>query len=456
MPEWRWSLWVVLKFLLFRSLEVLSGILNQNSADSTCTVLSVPEGCSDRCPGPEKGYIWIFVSTIGELNAINPFIRDMLKLMGETGLVLLTDHEQYTHAYQQQYPGAHIVHHGDSALGISDLLHQYPPAIFLIAEIPCIYSDAPCRFSFRVIYEVKKRSIPIFLVNGWLYDENIACRMDQIEYALFSDAYLQGIDLFLVQTASVAKTLVGKGVPTNKIHVTGNIKFDALAIEPDWDIERSVSPGVLASIQKSGRPSIVAGCVAEIEEAILILDAYRLVRREVDSCLLVLAPRHPENGALMERLSRHLSEMGFNYINKSELTSELLEDTEVIVLDTIGELRDFYAISTVSYVGMNHNILEPLMYNKNVVILPGWEKQYPTYPVYEKLTEMQAITEVPGTDATLLSDAIMRNIKSENSPEAARAKDQLCGQLVGATKKDLELIGRHLRGSRIIVQRACD
>ena len=147
----------------------------------------------------------------------------------------------------------------------------------------------------------------------------------------------------------------------------------------------------------------------------------------------------------MAQLSRQLTDMGFNYVNKSEISSQELHGIDVIVLDTIGELRDFYAISTVSYVGMNHNILEPLMYNKSVIILPGWEKLYPTYPVYKKLTEMEAITEVERADENLLADAFKRSIETDKNGSATpKVKDQLCSQLTGATKKDLDLIKRQL------------
>ena len=64
-----------------------------------------------------------------------------------------------------------------------------------------------------------------------------------------------------------------------------------------------------------------------------------------------------------------------------------------MVLDTMGELRDFYAAATVAHVGVDHNVLEPLAFGKPVTVKPGWNTTYPSYPVYRVLMDSKALLE---------------------------------------------------------------
>ena len=439
-----WTLWVKSKYVLFRFLEFLSAVLRQNADPKSSKILGEPVTKEER--KSKDNYIWFFVSTIGELNAIGPLIKQIIIENPKAGIVFLTDHDQYTQSYQWQYPESYVIYHGDSAHGLGQYFDKYPPKIFLISEIPCNYADAPCRFSFRVLYELKLRGVPVLVVNGWLYREAISCRMDEIESHLFSSEYLLAIDKFLVQTQEIAEFLIGKGASKERVSVTGNIKFDALALENGWRIENTKSPRVLKKIINAGRPCIVAGCVAEFGEAKILLTAYLHAKESKQDLLFIIAPRHPENFERMNLLVNYIDRLELRFVQKSKIKEESMADIDVIILDTIGELRDFYAISTFSYVGMNHNILEPLMYNKKVIILPGWEKNYPTYPVYKKLKSLDFVKEIEDEDGYLLGMAFIDQInKSLTQEKPEDLKKKLALELSGATERDLYVIRQYLQ-----------
>src|SRR6185312_3116978 len=148
------------KWQAFRFLERLSDLRGNVAADRTP---------APTLPAHPEEALWVFASTIGELNATDTFLRQLVDRLPWLRLVLITDHPHYRESYLARYPEA-IVH---VTLGHSDdarmLAAHYPPRMLVVAEIPCLPSDAPCRFSFAFVFEAKRRRAPAILINGWLY-----------------------------------------------------------------------------------------------------------------------------------------------------------------------------------------------------------------------------------------------------------------------------------------------
>jgi len=423
-----------IKFFFFSLLESFINKIWPNTT-SHCELLIENKKTSDQ-------YIWVFATTIGELNAINSFFSLLLKHYPEYNIVLFTDHPHYAESYHKKYPHSIIISHGSSAHNISFYLDKYPAFLFLLAEIPINLYDAPCRFSYRVLYEVKKRSVPVFAVNSWFYKESPPCKMDQIEYNLFHKDYLNCIDLFLVQTDSVQQQLIKQGVNINTIHITGNLKFDSLLTHQHWDIDKAQSSHLLKEIIASKRPCIVAGCVSRPSEQELLLDMYSILKTQIEKPLFVLVPRHPEKKERMLMLKNFLEQRQLSYNFKSTMTSSDNLDFEVLVLDTYGELNDFYAISTINYVGYNHNILEPMRHGQAIVVSNGWNSIYPSYPIYKTLIDQDIIFEAKTVDSLSLS-SLIKKILMNSRENQAYSKDLLIN-LAGAANKNYKIITSYL------------
>src|SRR5258706_10375858 len=100
--------------------------------------------------------LWVFVSTIGELNAVGPFLRELLARVPDLQLVLLTDRTVYRAPYLAQYPKAHVIDIGVRNERARRLAEIRPPRLFVVAEIPCLPADAPCRLPFSYLYVAKR------------------------------------------------------------------------------------------------------------------------------------------------------------------------------------------------------------------------------------------------------------------------------------------------------------
>ena len=133
------------RFQFFQLIEKCSKFLNKTpeiSPQHHSSVINVD---------PRQKYLWVFASTIGELNAIEPLIVELLlEESNNDGLVILTDHPHYTDAFLRVFPEAIIIDHGIYGDTVNET-DRYTPFLFVLAEIPCLLFDAPCRFSYRVI-----------------------------------------------------------------------------------------------------------------------------------------------------------------------------------------------------------------------------------------------------------------------------------------------------------------
>lgn len=429
LPPTRLSVWEPLKWALFRALEKLSD-MRGNAVAISEDILPEPAG---------QPALWVFVSTIGELNAIGPFLRELIARLSDLRLVLITDHEHYRASYLAQYPDAIVFVPADHTREAKRLAAHFPPAILLIAEIPCLPSDAPCRFSYAFIRVAKRCGAKIFLVNGWLYHYQPSCLMDSIERRLFRHDYVRLLDSACVQNEVVRNILIEHGASHDRVTVTGNIKFDALR-RPDSQVGDPRTPDWLYPFIASGKPIIVAGCVDSEEEQTRLLDAFKNLETRRSGALLILAPRRPEKPEVIARLTTLLQERHIPFVRRTRIQSQLTPgDAECLLLDTIGELNDMYAASSLAYVGRNHNILEPMAYGKPTIVTGGWVSTFPSFPVYCVMKEAGGIYQIENaTELRELIDSILSNPAALEAMQhtVRHALEQACG----ATTRTLQAI----------------
>jgi 3-deoxy-D-manno-octulosonic-acid transferase len=383
--------------------------------------------------------LMIFASTIGEVNAIEPFTRRLLETMGQPPLVLVTDRDTYAEAYRNKYPQAQVLQCGGRAAPVLAAMRAAPPALLLVAEIPCLPHDAPCRLPYAMLHGARAVGTPVVLVNGWLYGYTPTSGLDRVERLLFQREYARSFDLALVQTERVRATLLAAGAEAARVEVTGNIKFDAWSEMP----QARPTPLIAALAARGSAPVIVCGSVTEPEDHAALIEAFRSTLPQHPDGLLVLAPRHPENQPRMQALQALLEGSGLRWRRRSEHPPEEAVRTQVLVLDTMGELQGCYASATLAFVGRDHNVLEPLAFGKPVFVGPGWEPTYPSYPVYRQLMDATALQAVDALAdlGTAWCDWLARpDTDRREAAERARALLQRAG---GASSRCLVAIERH-------------
>jgi 3-deoxy-D-manno-octulosonic-acid transferase len=168
------------------------------------------------------------------------------------------------------------------------------------------------------------------------------------------------------QTAADARRFADLGVPAERIAVTGNLKAD-LSI-PESVLENGLRLRAQLAPQ---RPAWVAGSTHDIEEQ-QVLQAHRAVLQTHPAALLVLVPRHPRRfDAVAEWLQRE--QIRFVRHSRGEPVTAA---TQVLLVDAMGQLLDFYAAADVTFVGGSlvpvggHNLLEPAALSRPVLTGP--------------------------------------------------------------------------------------
>lgn len=395
-----------LRWAMFRALERLSDLRGNNTL-----------GAFSVTPADASGpALWFYVTTIGELNAVAPMIEWLIAQRPDLRPVLITEHPHYRDAYLARLPQAVVCTSRGHSADARRLARLLPPAMLAVAEIPCLPSEAPCRFSYAFLREARRHNAATLMLNGWLYHYDPPARLDQMERRLLERDFLNAFDVLCVQDAETARQLEARGAPRERLQVTGNMKFDAMR-RADWGVEQATrSPRLLGHLLASARPIVVGGCVTELAEQHQVLAAFERLRRTHPDALLILAPRHPENLERMGELLGQLGEAGLRITRRSQIEdAPLAADVQCLVLDTVGELRDFYAAASVAHVGVDHNVLEPLGLNKPLTIRGGWDTTYPSYPVYRLLRDRGVLHECD--DAASMCDYWLAAI--ERAPRIA-------------------------------------
>jgi 3-deoxy-D-manno-octulosonic-acid transferase len=352
--------------------------------------------------------LWVFVSTVGELNAIEALLRQLCQRLPQLRLVLITDRPQYAQAYANAYPAARVHITAGGASEAQVLATRCPPAMLLVAEIPCLPFDAPCRFSCGYVAETRRLQAPVVLVNGWLFAGRPASRMDVLEARLFTRAYLRAFDLM-----------------PGAMVVIGNLKFDNAVARPP---SRPFALNLARQARRVGRRILVAGSVNDPAELDAVINGFALWQRQNRIALLVLAPRHPEDARVRARVEGLLDAAGLGAQWLSQASDASVSDTvDCMVIDTFGELQDCYAVCDLAHVGINHNVLEPIAHRKPVTVMPGWRRDFPSFPVYSELMALGALTACSDADALVQAWAKVLKCTGEGSQPAAAALHAMRG-----------------------------
>ena len=202
--------------------------------------------------------------------------------------------------------------------------------------------------------ECGRRRIPLVLASARISVRS-ADRYRRLG-ALFRET-LARTAVVAAQGAADAERFRSLGADPASTHVTGNIKDD-FELPPDI----AARGARLRAQYAQQRPLWVAGSTHGGIEEQAVLAAQQQVRRQHADALLVLAPRHPPR---FDEVAQALRTAGVSFVRRSAADSLSDSGCAVLLLDSLGELLDFYAAADLAFVGGSlapiggHNLLEP-------------------------------------------------------------------------------------------------
>ncbi|MGB8170879.1 MAG: glycosyltransferase N-terminal domain-containing protein, partial [Chthoniobacteraceae bacterium] len=144
------------------------------------------------------------------------------------------------------------------------------------------------------------------------------------------------------------------GIDARQLHVTGSIKFDSANDAPP--ARTAEFRKLLESISvPADAPIFVAGSTWAPEEKI-IAETFLQLRRDFPQLFLIIVPRHIER---TPEILRELASLDLHICRRSSLPFATLTTWDAVLVDTTGELRDWYSLATVVFVGKSlHGVSE--------------------------------------------------------------------------------------------------
>ncbi|HIJ81877.1 MAG TPA: 3-deoxy-D-manno-octulosonic acid transferase [Desulfuromonadales bacterium] len=367
--------------------------------------------------------------SVGEIIAARPLLRALKERYPGHALVVSNTTETGRHT-ALAFPEIDLCIYFpfDFLPSVSLVLKDLCPEIIIIMETE-IWPNF-CR-------EAYNRSIPLVLANGRISDRSFG------RYLTFRRFFLPILNCFsaiCVQSEISRDRLVEIGADYNRTRITGNLKNDIPF--------RSVSDDERQQLRNSYSLSaesrvVIAGSTRDNEER-LVISAYLELLADFDDLLLILAPRHP---ARTEEVASLLTASGLRFTLRSSLSGERRpKNGEVLLVDTVGELMDLYALSDVAFVGGSlvpfggHNLLEPASVGVPSIFGPHMENFREIEALVLKYgagVQVQAAEELTETCRTLMKSDELRRVLGQNGLKMMRDNG-------GATARHLEVIAGYI------------
>ncbi|HZR65262.1 MAG TPA: 3-deoxy-D-manno-octulosonic acid transferase [Terriglobales bacterium] len=378
-----------------------------------------------RTPGrilyQQKHSVWIHAVSLGEVLAVTELIRRLqIEFPDHRIAISTTTDTGQTLAASRFGPENVFYFPFDLQFCVTPYLDALQPDLLIIAET---------EFWPNLLRLAKQRGTRVAIVNARISDRSFP---GYRRWRPLLGRVLNHVDLFLAQTAEDARRLAQIGAPSDRVFVSGNLKFDAPAPTTPAIVNQLRS--VLTS--ENAGPVLVCGSTVDGEESLLI-SAFQAVLTRYPHASMLLAPRHPERFATVAGL---LQTSDLKFFKRSTWKEEQLSGG-IVLIDSIGELASLYALADVAFVGGSlvprggHSILEPAQYGVPILVGPHTENFRDIVELFRK----QNAVRIVSADALTSTILGLLGNEAERGGLGRRALETLQSQR-GATEFTLQKV----------------
>jgi len=286
--------------------------------------------------------MWIHAVSLGEINCTPLLVKKLRDQIPGVDIVLSTTTDTgYARAVQLFGQDAVFRFPLDFSLTISKVLSRLKPSLIVLVELEVWYN---------LIHQAHRRGIPIAIVNGRLTQRS-ARRLGwlgAIGRSMFARLSWVG-----AQDQAIAERFRSLGTRPECVEITSSLKWDTATV---CDVVEGADALASALRLDRAKPLWVCGSTGPAEEAI-ILEAYKKLLKDWPESqrapVLAIVPRKPER---FDEVARLIRSEGFSCVRRSDRADGCevagLDDSPAVILgDTMGELRKFYALAEVVFVG---------------------------------------------------------------------------------------------------------
>ncbi len=372
--------------------------------------------------------IMIHAVSLGEINAIRALVEKLRATRPEIQLIVSTTtrvgHDRAQQLYGNNRSITVIRYPLDFSGAVSRVLDRLRPSLVVLMELE-VWPN--------FVHQCFNRDIPVMVANGRLTTKSHRRLVKPLVSTMF-----RRLSRVLVQDETYAARFMDVGVRPEALHVVGTMKFDTATVA-----DRVPGDDVLAAelgVQPGKETVWVCGSTGPGEEEI-ILTEYRKLLARFHRLRLIIVPRKPER---FNEVAELIESFKLTVVRRSRKEPPPGDQPipPVILGDTMGELRTFYSLADVVFVGRSlvdlgasqhgSDMIEPAALGKPIVIGPYTANFADAMRAFRAADAVLEVTDgdtLYETLAVLISTPEQAIFMGHRAQETVRHIEQILGML---------------------------
>ena len=297
---------------------------------------------------PQGPLVWIHVASLGEAQSTIPLIQEIRKLYPHIQILISYGTVTASRMMEKRFDDSIIQQFVplDVPKWVNRFLDHWKPSLGIWIE---------SELWPNLLRQTKKRQIPLVFLNARLSLRSYK-RWQKIPQ--FSKNLLSSFNICLAQTDEMTERY--KTLGASNVSTIGNFKAAADPLPFDQDLIKQFQETI------KDRPFWLAASTHPGEDE-FIVTAHKKIAQIYPDILTFIAPRHTNR---REEIQDLLQKNNLSYALRSEFKSPV-KDTNVYLIDTMGELGSFYKLTNIVFVAGSllkgskplggHNPLEPAL-----------------------------------------------------------------------------------------------
>ena len=300
--------------------------------------------------------LWLHAVSVGEVLQLRPMMKLLTAQRPDWDFVITTTTRTGLDVAKKEF-SQHTVCYCplDFSWAINRAIARIKPAAIVLVEL---------ELWPNLVLTAKRLGVPLALINGRVSEKSFR---GYRRIRPFIARLLRCFDLLAVQNREYGDRLLSLGAPSERLHLTGSIKFDGAL--SDRTNSKTTELRQFFGLRSDDKV-FIAGSTQAPEES-FALDTWQALRAEFPDLRLILVPRHKER---FEEVAALVASRGLSLQRRSNAVREA---GDVLLLDTLGELSACWGLADIAFVGGSltqrggQNMLEPAAYGAAVLFGPN-------------------------------------------------------------------------------------
>ena len=293
--------------------------------------------------------VWIHTVSIGEFLSVNPLIEQLKK---KENIVVTLATKTGRRVAEEKLPDVtHLFFPTDLYPVMLAAVNKINPKLIIIVETE-IWPG--------LLKISADKKIPVVLINGRISPSSYP-KYRRLRF--FVRRFLALFSAITMRNQFEAQRIISMGASKQKVTIVGSMKFDLA-----YTMSKNINPSEIKNKYHipENKQVIVFGSIHPGEEAPIAEIAEKILQ-QFKNTLIIIVPRYLDKTEIYTILAAK----NMAYSRKSRLVSN--ESFSVLVVDTYGELNNFYSICDISFVGASlvpwggQNPIEPTAFKKPVL-----------------------------------------------------------------------------------------